>query len=94
MKTKPFHDLVIISQHEKESVSKGGIILPEQAQAAPDCGKVVAVGPGRIDDNGERIRMSVKKGETVRFAGKGYDFEEDGETYIVLREAEIIGTVE
>ncbi|MBN2513638.1 MAG: co-chaperone GroES [Sedimentisphaerales bacterium] len=95
MKLIPLEDRVVLKPQEAEAKTAGGIVLPDTAKEKPLIGKVVAVGPGKLMDNGQRAPMSVKKNDTVLF-GKysGSDVEVDGEDYKVLRESEILGVIE
>ena len=95
MKLKPLDDRVVVKPHEAEEKTAGGIVLPETAKEKPLMGKVVAVGEGKILDNGKRSKVSVKKNDVVLF-GKygGSEVEIDGVEYKILRESEILGVVE
>jgi chaperonin GroES len=95
MKLIPLEDRIVVKPQEAESKTAGGIVLPDTAKEKPLLGKVIATGPGKLDDNGKRIAMSVKKNDTVLF-GKysGSDVELDGEEYKILRESEILGVIE
>jgi len=95
MKLKPLDDRVVLEQLEAEEKTTGGIYLPDTAKEKPQIGKVIAVGPGKILDNGSRAAMSVKKGDEVIY-GKymGNDVEMDGKKYVILRESDILGVVE
>ncbi len=95
MKLKPLDDRVVVKPNEAEEKTAGGIVLPDAAKEKPLQGKVIAVGPGKLLDNGKRGEMSVKKGDTVVF-GKygGSDIEIDGTEYKILRESEILGIVD
>ena len=95
MKLKPLDDGVVIKQSEAEDKTSGGIILPDTAKEKPQIGKVVAVGPGKILDNGKRGKMSVKKNDEVIY-GKymGNDVEIDGQKYVILKESDILGIIE
>jgi len=95
MKVRPLDDRVVIKQSEAEEKTTGGIILPDTAKEKPQIGKVMAVGPGKILDNGKHAEMSVKKNDTVIYAKyMGNDIEIDGEKYVILRESDILGIVE
>jgi chaperonin GroES len=95
MKLKPLDDRVVIKQSEAEDKSAGGIILPDTAKEKPQMGKIVAVGPGKVLDDGKRSKMSVKKGDQVIYAKYiGNDVEIDGEKYVILSERDILGVVE
>ena len=95
MKLRPLDDGVVIKQLEAEEKTTGGIILPDTAKEKPQMGKVAAVGPGKTNDNGKLMPMSVKKGDKVIY-GKyvGNDVEIDGEKYVVLKESDILAIVE
>ncbi|MBN2492202.1 MAG: co-chaperone GroES [Planctomycetes bacterium] len=91
MKLRPIDDRVVIEPMEGEEVTAGGIVLPDTAKEKPVQGKVAAVGPGRLLDNGERLAPSVKKGDIViygRYAGS--DVKIEGKEYKVMRESEIL----
>ncbi|MBE3576568.1 MAG: co-chaperone GroES [Limnochordales bacterium] len=88
---KPLADRVVVKPIEQEEKTKGGIVLPDTAKEKPQEGEVVAVGPGRLLDNGQRAPMEVKVGDRVVFARySGTEFKVDGETYLVLRESDIL----
>jgi len=95
MKLKPLDDRVVVKPQEAEEKTQGGIVLPDTAKEKPLMGKVVAVGTGKLLDNGKRAQMSVKKGNTVLY-GKygGSDIEIDNQEYKILHESEILGVVE
>jgi chaperonin GroES len=95
MKIKPLDDRVLVKQSEAEETTAGGIVLPDSAQEKPQRGKVIACGPGKLLDSGKRGDMSVKKGDEV-FYGKfaGSEVEVDKETYVILRESEILAVLE
>jgi chaperonin GroES len=95
MKLAPLDDRVVIKQSEAEEKSSGGIILPDAAKEKPQRGKIIAVGPGKILDNGKRSEMNVKKGEEVLYAKyTGNEIEIDGENYVILHEGDILGVIE
>jgi chaperonin GroES len=95
MKLAPLDDRVVIKQSEAEKKSAGGIILPDAAKEKPQRGKIIAVGPGKILDNGKRGEMNVKKGEEVLYAKyTGNEIEIDGENYVILHEGDILGVIE
>ncbi len=95
VKVKPLDDRVLVEQCEAEEVTTGGIVLPDAAQEKPQRGKVIAVGPGRLLDSGERGKPSVKVGNEV-FYGKyaGSDVEMDGNKYVILKENDILAIIE
>jgi len=95
MKLRPLDDRVVIKQSEAEDKTAGGIILPDTAKEKPQIGKIIAVGEGKLLDNGKRSKISVKKNDKVIYSKYiGSDVEIDGETYIILREEDILGIVE
>ena len=91
MKLRPIDDRVVIEPMESEQVTEGGIVLPETAKEKPVQGKIKAVGPGRLLDNGDRLTPSVKVGDVVIY-GKysGSDVKVEGKEYKVMRESEIL----
>lgn len=95
MKLKPLNDRVVVKPAEAETKTAGGIVLPETAKEKPLTGKVVAVGPGKSNDDGTRVKPDVKVGDTVLFGRYGgSEVEVDGTEYKILRESEILGIVE
>ena len=94
MKIRPLHDRVIVKRLEEERKSAGGIVIPDTAAEKPSMGEVVAVGPGKTDDNGKLIPAGVKPGDKVLF-GKysGQEFKMEGQDYLHMREDDIIGIV-
>jgi chaperonin GroES len=91
---KPLGDRVVVKALEREEVTKSGIYLPDTAKEKPQEGRVEAVGPGRILDNGERSKMELKEGERVLFAKyDGTEFKLDGEDLLILRESDILAVI-
>ena len=95
MKLKPLADRVIVRQSEAEEKTPSGIVLPDTAKEKPTKGKVVAVGPGKFDENGKRMELGVREGDTVYY-GKysGTDVEINGEKFVILRESDILGVLD
>lgn len=95
MKITPLHDRVIVKRLDSEQVSKGGIIIPDTAKEKPIEGKVVAVGNGKVLEDGSVRKLEVKKGDRILF-GKysGTEVKIDGEEHLILREDDILGIVE
>jgi chaperonin GroES len=95
MKVKPLFDRVLVKRVDPEEKVKGGIIIPDTAKEKPMEGKVIAVGAGRLDDDGKRIPMEVKSGDRILF-GKyaGTEIKIDDEEHIILREDEILGIIQ
>ena len=90
-KIEPLGDRVVIKPTPKEEVSKGGIVLPDTAKEKPQEGKIIAVGPGRLTEEGNRIAMEVKKGDKVLYSKyAGTEFKLDGEELIIMREGDIL----
>ena len=87
---KPLADRVVVQPMESETM-KGGIIIPDTAKEKPQQGKIVAVGPGRVSDNGERVAPEVKKGDVVLY-GKyaGTEVTVEGHEYLILREGDVL----
>ncbi|MHC4511102.1 MAG: co-chaperone GroES [Planctomycetota bacterium] len=95
MKLRPLDDRIVIKQSEAEEKTAGGIILPDAAQEKPQIGSVVAVGPGKLLDDGTRGKISVKNKDKVIYAKYiGSDVEIDGQKYVILRESDVLGIVE
>ncbi len=92
MNVRPLSDRVLVQRLEEEETTKGGIIIPDTAKEKPQQGKVIAVGEGKLLDNGNRVTPGVKAGETVLF-GKyaGTEIKVDGQEYLILREDDIFG---
>ena len=95
MSVRPLEDRVLIKPIEPETKTDSGIYLPESAKEKPMQGKIVAVGPGKLLDTGERVKPSVKKGDTVVF-GKysGTEIEIKNVTHMIMRESELLGLIE
>jgi chaperonin GroES len=95
MKIRPLHDRVIVKRLEEERKTASGIVIPDNAAEKPDQGQVLAVGPGKRDENGKRIEVDLKVGDRILF-GKyaGQTVKVDGEELLVMREEDIMGVVE
>ena len=90
-KLKPLADRVLVKPLTEEEVTKGGIILPDTAKEKPQRGEIVAVGPGRLDDEGKRVPMEVKKGDKVLYDKyAGTEIKLGDEEYLILRESNIV----
>ena len=91
---KPLSDKVIVQKLEPEEKTRGGIIIPDSAKEKPQEGKVIAVGPGAVDDKGQRKPIDVKEGEHVLFAKySGTEVKLEGEEYLILSERDILAIV-
>jgi chaperonin GroES len=92
---KPLGGRVLIEPLEQEEMTAGGIILPETAKEKPQEGKVLAIGPGERDDQGNRIAMDVKVGDRVLFAKySGTEVKMDGKKLLILRESDVLGIID
>ncbi|MFZ0035186.1 MAG: co-chaperone GroES [Sedimentisphaerales bacterium] len=95
MKLRPLDDRIVIKQSEAEEKTSGGIILPDAAKEKPQIGKAIAIGPGKVLDDGKRSKMSVKKNDEVIYAKYiGSEVEIDGEKFVVLHESDVLGIIE
>ena len=95
MSVKPLEDRILIKPLDAETKTKSGIYLPESAKEKPMQGKVVATGPGRLLDNGERLKPAVKKGDTVVYSKyAGTEIEIKNASHIIMRESELLGLIE
>lgn len=90
-KLQPLGDRVVVQPTPKEDITKGGIVLPDTAKEKPQEGKVIAVGPGRLTEDGKRIAMEVKVGDIVVYAKYGgTELKEDDKELMILRESDIL----
>jgi len=91
---EPMGDRVLVRPIEREDVSPGGIFLPDTAKEKPQEGEIIAVGPGRLTEDGSRVPMDLKKGELVLYAKYGgTEIKEDGTDYLMLSERDILAKV-
>ncbi|HVN75676.1 MAG TPA: co-chaperone GroES [Thermoanaerobaculaceae bacterium] len=95
MNVRPLHDRVLLRRLEEKEVVKGGIIIPDTAKEKPQEAEVVAVGPGKLDENGKRMPIDVKKGDRI-LIGKysGTDIKIGDDEFVIVREDEILGVLE
>ena len=95
MKARPLHDRILVKRIEEGEQKIGGIIIPDTAKEKPQQGKVVAVGGGKVKDDGRRIALDVKDGDTILF-GKysGQEIKLDGEEFLIMREEEVLAILE
>jgi len=92
---RPLDDRIVLKPNEAETKTQSGIFLPEGAQEKPLIGKVIAVGPGKLTDDGNRAPLGIKKGDSVvygKYAGTEVDI--DKQQYLIIRESELLGVVE
>ena len=95
MKIRPLNDRLLVQRLEEEAKTAGGIIIPDSAKEKPAEGKVVAVGPGKTNDAGERVTLQVKEGDVILFSKYGgTDVKLGGEDYLIMREDDVLGIVE
>jgi chaperonin GroES len=95
MNVRPLHDRLIIRRLEEGEQKVGGIIIPDSAKEKPQQGKVIAAGNGKVNDEGKRVTLDVKAGDTILF-GKysGQEIRLDGEDYIIMREDEVLAVID
>ncbi len=95
MKIRPLQDRILVKRLAEEEKTKGGIIIPDTAKEKPAEGKVVSVGNGKLNDDGKRIPLEIKKGDSILF-GKysGTEVTVDGKEYLIMREDDILGVIE
>ena len=95
MKVRPLHDRLIVKRLEEEDKTKGGIIIPDTAKEKPVEGKVIAVGDGRIKEDGTKIPMEVKKGNRILFAKyAGAEVKIEGEEHLIMKEDDVLAIIE
>jgi chaperonin GroES len=95
MKLRPLQDRILVERVEEETTTKGGIIIPDTAKEKPAEGKVVAVGNGKVADDGKRVPLEIKKGDRILF-GKysGTEVKIAGDEYLIMREDDVLGVIE
>ena len=95
MKLRPLADRVIVKQSDAEQKTKTGIVLPDSAKEKPTQGKVISVGPGKLDDKGKPMEIGLRAGDTVYY-GKwsGTEVEVNGEKFVILKESDVLGVLE
>ena len=95
MKIKPLHDRIVVERIEEDAKSDGGIYIPDSAKEKPDQGVVKAVGPGKLDDNGKHVKLSLKVGDRVLF-GKysGTGVKVNSNELVVMREDDVLAVIE
>jgi chaperonin GroES len=95
MKLRPLQDRILVQRVEEETTTKGGIIIPDTAKEKPAEGKVVAVGNGKLGDDGQRIALEIKAGDRILF-GKyaGTEVKIEGEEYLIMREDDVLGVID
>jgi len=95
MKVRPLNDRILVKRLEEEEMTKGGIIIPDSAKEKPAEGEVIAVGKGKVNEKGDRIKLDVKVGDRVLFSKYGgTDVKLDGVDHLIMREDDILAIVE
>lgn len=95
MKLRPLQDRILVQRIEEAKTTKGGIIIPDSAKEKPAEGKVVAVGNGKLGEDGKRIPLDIKKGDRILFSKYGgTDVKIDDEDYLIMREDDVLGVIE
>jgi chaperonin GroES len=95
MNIRPLNDRILVKRLEEEQTTAGGIIIPDSAKEKPAEGEIVAVGPGKMNENGERTAMDVAVGDRVLFSKYGgTDVKLDGDDFLIMREDDILGVIE
>jgi chaperonin GroES len=95
VRIKPLEDRIVVQANEAEQTTASGLVIPDTAKEKPQEGTVVAVGPGRISDQGERIQLDVKEGDTVVYSKYGgTEFKISGEEYLILSARDVLAIVE
>ncbi|MFQ5456886.1 MAG: co-chaperone GroES [Myxococcota bacterium] len=95
MKIRPLHDHILVKRVQEEEKTKGGIIIPDTAKEKPQEGKVVAVGKGKILEDGKVVALDVKKGDRILFSKyAGNEVKIEGKEHLILREDDILGVLE
>jgi len=94
MKIRPLNDRILVQRVEGAKKTAGGIIIPDNVKEKPVEGNIVAVGPGKLNDVGERVALQVKEGDAVLFSKYGgTDVTIDGENYLIMREDDVLGVI-
>jgi len=94
MKFRPLHDRVVVKRIEAEEKTAGGIIIPDTAKEKPQEGNVVALGTGKVNEEGKKVEFTVKKGDKVLISKYGgTEIKVDGESYLIMREDDILGII-
>ena len=95
MKIRPLHDRILVKRIEEEEKTKGGIIIPDTAKEKPQEGKVIAVGNGKVGEDGKARPLDVKAGDRVLFSKyAGTEVNIDGEEHLIIREDDVLGVLE
>jgi chaperonin GroES len=95
MKLRPLQDRILVQRVEEETTTKGGIIIPDTAKEKPAEGKVIAVGSGKLGEDGKRVPLEIKSGDRILF-GKysGTEVKIEGEEFLIMREDDVLGVID
>jgi chaperonin GroES len=95
MKIRPLHDRILVERVEEEEKTKSGIVIPDTAKEKPQKGKAIAVGAGKINEKGDRVKMDVKEGDAILFEKYGgSEIKVDGKELIIVKEEEVLAVIE
>jgi chaperonin GroES len=95
MTIRPIHDRIVVQRHEEGEQKVGGIIIPDSAKEKPQQGKVIAAGNGKFKDDGKRVPLDVKAGDSILFGTySGQEIKLDGDEYLIMREDDVLAVVE
>ncbi len=95
MKIRPLHDRILVERLEEEEKTKSGIVIPDSAKEKPQKGKVIAVGSGKINEKGERVKMDVKEGDQILFEKYGgNEIKVDDKELLIMREEDVLAVIE
>ena len=95
MKMRPLHDRIVVKRIDDEAKTKGGIIIPDTAKEKPQEGKVIAVGKGKLNEDGKLQPLDVKKGDRILFSKySGTEVQIEGEEHLIIREDDVLGVLE
>jgi chaperonin GroES len=95
MKIRPLHDRILVERLEEEEKTKSGIVIPDSAKEKPQKGKVIAVGPGKTNDKGDRVKMDVKEGDLILFEKYGgNEIKLDEKELLIMREEDVLAVIE
>ncbi len=95
MKIRPLHDRLLVERLEEKEIKKGGVIIPDTAKEKPQEGKVIAVGNGKVTDEGKKIPLDVKAGDTILFGQySGSEVKLDDKEYLIMREEDVLAILE
>jgi chaperonin GroES len=95
MKVRPLHDRILVERVEEDEKTKSGIYIPDTAKEKPQKGKVIAVGSGKINEKGDRVKMDIKEGDSILFQKYGGDeIKVDGKELVIMREEDVLAVIE